>query len=400
MTLPDSLLGRNKHLHLMHSNICRILKISLPLFLSPLAGGPGTPQLAAIVSNSGGLGSLACAYNNGDQIRSVIRQTKQLTDKPFAVNIFVHDDHLESQFSSDERKLAIDRIRKRCIPIMVELEAETGEQIKVENDTVESFLKKFRLPSMEEQLHVILEEKPPVLTFTFGLLSSDWVQRFHSNNILVGGTCTTVEEAKQLESLGVDFITVQGAEAGGHRGSFIFKAAGDSTNRHCSCIELETLLMDCLSVVKLPLIAAGGISNGRKIRSLLRKGASGVQLGTVFMTCKEAGTHAIHCQILQTAKPSDTTVTSCFTGRSARGYCNRIVDYLESFDTEFLPFPYQSGITRSISNHAAKYLPALRAADFMQLWMGQSVPVKHNMRAKELIELLKTEWLESDSLEN
>ncbi|EME28949.1 2-nitropropane dioxygenase family / NPD family [Galdieria sulphuraria] len=379
----------------MHTDICRILKISLPLLLSPLAGGPGTPQLAANVSNSGGLGSLACAYHNGDQIRSAIRQTKQLTGKPFAVNIFVHNDHLERQFSVEEWKVAIDRIRKRYTPVAVELEVETGEKIRVENDSVESFLKNFRLPSMEEQLHVILEEKPPVFTFTFGLLSSGWVQRFHSKNILVGGTCTTVEEAKQLESLGVDFISVQGAEAGGHRGSFHFDANHSST-RYCSSIQLETLLLDCLSVIKLPLIAAGGISNGRQIRSLLRKGASGVQLGTLFMTCKEAGTSAIHRQILQTAKPSDTTITSCFTGRSARGYRNRVVDYMESFGSEFLPFPYQSGITRGIGNHAAKYLPAIRAANFMQLWMGQSVPVKHNSGANELIEVLRREWLDSD----
>ncbi|GJD06886.1 Probable nitronate monooxygenase [Galdieria sulphuraria] len=346
----------------MHTDICRILKISLPLLLSPLAGGPGTPQLAANVSNSGGLGSLACAYHNGDQIRSAIRQTKQLTGKPFAVNIFVHNDHLERQFSVEEWKVAIDRIRKRYTPVAVELEVETGEKIRVENDSVESFLKNFRLPSMEEQLHVILEEKPPVFTFTFGLLSSGWVQRFHSKNILVL-TLFPFREPRLVDTEEV-FISMQ-------------------IIRQPDIVLLSNWKL-CYWTVYL------------QIRSLLRKGASGVQLGTLFMTCKEAGTSAIHRQILQTAKPSDTTITSCFTGRSARGYRNRVVDYMESFGSEFLPFPYQSGITRGIGNHAAKYLPAIRAANFMQLWMGQSVPVKHNSGANELIEVLRREWLDSD----
>jgi len=379
----------------MYSELCRILNISLPLVLSPLAGGPGTPQLAAAISNSGGLGSLPCAYSDGEQIRTAIRQIKELTDKPFAVNIFVHDDQVESQWSVDEWKRAIDRIQKRCNPIKAELESETGKTLQF--DPTESFLKKVRLPNMEEQLQSILEEKPPVVTFTFGLLPSDWLERFHSNDMLVGGTCTTVEEAKQLESLGVDFISVQGAEAGGHRGTFIFHPP-HSTAKRCSSIPLETLLLDCLSAVKLPLIAAGGITSGKQIRSILNKGASGVQLGTVFMTCKEAGTNAIHRQILEVAKPSDTVVTSCFTGRSARGYRNRIIDCLGSFDDEFLPFPYQSGVTRSIGMHAAKYLPPMRASDFMQLWMGQGVPVLQKLGAKELVELLKREWLASNEV--
>ncbi|QDK43932.1 nitronate monooxygenase [Bdellovibrio sp. ZAP7] len=346
-------------------NLLKDLGIEKPLILAPMAGGPSTPQLVAAASNAGILGSLGCAYETPEHIHETIRKTKELTTKPFAVNLFAPQaDPILSQSQIEAATTALALYRK-------ELELTSTPSLKP------PFSYDF-----EKQFEVVLKAAPAGFSFTFGLISKEHINACKSQRILTMGTATTLEEALLLEDLGVDAIVAQGVEAGGHRGLF-------STETPDPLIGMLELAKSIVKNTKIPVIAAGGIMNGQDMRAALATGAQVAQMGTAFLLCDEAGTSAPYRQAL-TNSPSDATkLTRAFSGRIARGIENRFMREMENKKESILPFPAQNNFTRDIRNKSAQ----MGKSDFLSLWAGSNFSRIRKMPAKELIEVLWQEYL-------
>lgn len=322
-----------------------------------MAGGPDTPELAAAVANAGGLGSLGCAYMTAREIEAAATKLRSLTTQPFALNLFVRAD------APDEPAAAA-----RVSPILAGFRRELGLPAEAPPGRP--------APEFAEQLEAVLRVRPAAFSFTFGAPTRAQIEALQARSIAVIGTATTVEEAELLASLGVDAVCAQGSEAGGHRGTFL----GSFTDALVGTI---TLVPQIAARVQVPVIAAGGIMDGRAIRAMLGLGAAGVQLGTAFMTCPEAGTGAAHRAALATA--ARTVVTRAFSGRPARGVRNRFSDAFAA--VEAAPFPQQQGLTRDIRAAAA----AQGRTEIMQMWAGQGAPLGRPLPAAELMALLIAE---------
>ncbi len=328
-----------------------------PIIQAPMAGGPDTPELAAAVSNAGGLGSIGCAYLAPAQIDAVARTLRRLTAKPFALNLFVRG---EPERDPDAAA--------RVTPVLAPFRAELGLGAELSAANPE--------PDFAAQLTAAIAARPAVISFTFGAPTREQVAAVRAADIVTIGTATTVAEADALVALGVDAICAQGGEAGGHRGTFLgsFEDA---------LIGTLPLVRQIVARVALPVFAAGGIMDGAGIRAALALGAAGAQLGTAFMCCPEAGTTAAHRTALATA--TATTVTRAFSGRPARGIRNRMTDAFVA--VEAAPFPQQQHLTQDIRRAAA----TAGRTDLMQLWAGQGAPLVRELPAAELVHVLAAE---------
>ncbi|TGK05012.1 nitronate monooxygenase [Leptospira semungkisensis] len=339
--------------------ILEALGLKGPLILSPLAGGPSTPELIAAVSNAGGLGSLGLAYETPEQIHTIIQKTRTLTSKPIAVNLFV---------PSEDPAL-------------------TSEQINSAHDATKKYREELGIPSpkveppysinFDKQFEAMLQEKPAVFSFTFGLLDRSYINECKKNHIITCGTATTLEEGILAEERGVDWLVAQGIEAGGHRGIF-------SAKTEDSMIGLFPLVRFLATNLKIPVIAAGGIMDGAGIAAALRLGAKAAQLGTAFLLCEEAGTSKPYRKALLDKGNLHTKTTRVFSGRIARGLENRFMKEMEERQGSILPFPAQNSFTRDIRRKSAE----LGMSDFLSLWAGQGVAQIRQMNAGELVSVL------------
>lgn len=275
------------------SALTRRLGLRLPIVQAPMAGGLTGPRLVAAVAEAGGLGSVAGALLAADALRDAIRQVRSQTDRPFAVNLFA--------------------------PLPPPSRDRTTEWARV---TGTAPPEPHPAPRFDDQLAVVVEERVPVLSWTFGLVPLDRLDCFTI------GTATTVEEAQALEEAGADAVVAQGAEAGGHRGTFL--GPPDS-----ALIGTLALVPQVVDAVRLPVIAAGGIMDGRGLVAARALGADAVQLGTAFLTTDEAGTSEAH----RAALGRETTVTRVLTGRAARAVRTPVVDRLEASGVEPPDYP-------------------------------------------------------------
>jgi nitronate monooxygenase len=229
-----------------------------------------------------------------------------------------------------------------------------------------------------EQLDLALELRPRVVSFHFGLPETAAVRRLKGAGCIVFSSATTVAEARSLEADGADVIIAQGFEAGGHRGSF-------SGSAGAGMVGTMALVPQIVDAVHLPVIAAGGIADGRGIAAAFALGASGVQIGTAFLGCPEAAVSPIHRARLRAAADDGTELTRVFTGRPARAMRNRFVT--EMADTEPLDFPLQASLVGPLGR-----LPNEEArAAFMPVWAGQAAPLARDLPASRLIEQLVAE---------
>jgi nitronate monooxygenase len=276
------------------TTVTRRLGLSVPIVQAPMAGGLSGPRLAAAVSSAGGLGSVAGAMLGPDALRDAIREVRSLTDRPFAVNLFA-----PLPAPSLDRTEAWATVTGQSPPAA----PPAG-------------------PRFEDQLDVVVAERVPVLTWTFGLVQLPPIEAYTM------GTATTVEEAVALQESGVDAVVAQGAEAGGHRGTFLGSAAG-------GLVGTFVLVPQIVDAVSVPVIAAGGIMDGRGIVAARALGAQGVQLGTAFLSTDEAGTSPAH----RASLGSETTVTAVLTGRAARTVRTPFVDRLEASGVQPPDFP-------------------------------------------------------------
>ena len=335
-----------------------LFEVALPIIQAPMAGGPDTPALAAAVSGAGGLGSLGCAYSTPAQIHELVHAVRAATDRPFALNLFVRAD------AADDESAAA-----RVGPVLAPFFEELG--LRSSSAPVAT-----APPRFEDQLEAVLAARPRVFSFTFGVPTRDQLAALRARGIAIVGTATTVEEVRALDDAGVDAICVQGAEAGGHRGTFLgsFEDAAIGT---------LTLVPQATLATALPIIAAGGIMTGSAIRAVLGLGAAAAQLGTAFLCCDEAGTSAPHRRALGTA--TATTITRAFSGRPARGIRNRMTDAFDAVAPA--PFPQQQRMTALLRREATR----LDRPDLMQLWTGQGGPLARAMPAAELVHALASE---------
>lgn len=323
-----------------------------PLILAPM-GGIGTPHLAAAVANAGGFPFLPCAYSTPEQIRADVALLLSLTDRPFGLNLFIE----EPLRPPDESSLRAAHERLRVY----------REELRIPHAPVPA-----RPPEhYEAQMETVLSLRPAAFSFTFGIPRDPWIRRFRDAGIAVAGNATSVEEARALADAGVDAICAQGAEAGAHRGTFL----GDSGASLIGTMALVPLVVDA---VDLPVIAGGGIADGRGIAAALALGASAAQLGTAFLLAVESASSPAYRTALGEHSSRDTTVTTAFSGRSARGIRNRFV---EDFASQVpAPYPYQNAMTRDIRTAAA----AQGRSDFLSLWAGQAFPLARPLPAGEL----------------
>ena len=299
--------------------LCDLFGIEHPIIQSPMACS-ATPELAAAVSNAGGLGSLGCGEMSGDQLEATVERLRTLTNRPFNLNFFAHPAPAVSQPD-------FERVRERLKPYY--------QALSLSPPTV--------LPNGEPgfdetRLQLVLELRPQVISFHFGLPCSATISSLKEAGVLILSTATTVAEASYLASSGVDAIIAQGYEAGGHRGSHLPKEPWDG-------VGLMSLLPQVVDAVDQPVIAAGGIADGRGIAAALVLGASGVQMGTAFLSCPEAGTDQVRRAMLRTAKDTDTMMTDAFSGRAARAVRSRYALEMIKQREPLLGFPLLYSLT-------------------------------------------------------
>jgi nitronate monooxygenase len=304
------------------NDFCRKYDLSIPVVLAPMGGGPSTPELVAAVSNAGGLGSLAAAYSNGERIQQDIAAIRKFTTRPFAVNLFSP----QAQLPLNDGVKAVSEFLR---PYHERLGLKAPE---LPQKPIEDF---------DEQLDAVAKAAPPVVSFTFGLLPQQASDRLKAQGTYLMGTATTVDEARQLERAGVDAVIAQGSEAGAHRATFAVPAEE-------ALIGTVALVPQVVDAVHVPVIASGGIMDGRGLVAALVLGASAVQMGTAFLACKEAGTNNAYREALKHEHVSRTTLTRAFSGRMARGLSNEFIEKWNASGLEHLPYPWQNAFTHSI----------------------------------------------------
>ncbi|WP_273849948.1 NAD(P)H-dependent flavin oxidoreductase [Guptibacillus spartinae] len=334
------------------------LMITYPIIQAGMAGGVTTPELVASVSNAGGLGSLGAGYMTPAQMQKAIRDIKRLTTKPFAVNLFIPEDD-----RSSEESIANAQIKLQYF----EAELDISDQERKRKSYLEAQM------DYQDKLQVIMDEGVPVCSFTFGVPSKEDVSRLKTAEMILIGTATTVEEARMNEERGLDMVVLQGMEAGGHRGTF-------KADFQEALIGIASLIPQAVDAVSIPVIAAGGIMDGRGVLSMLALGADAVQMGTAFVTCQESGAHPLHQHAILTTKEDQTVITSVFSGKPARGIKNDFITRMAGLKD--LPgYPTLNTLTKDIRKQAA----IAKRPEWMSLWSGQSSRLSTTKSAREII---------------
>ena len=340
------------------------LNITYPIVQAPMAGAT-TPELAATVSNFGGLGSLGGGTTAPEVLHNHINTLKTLTDRPFMINLMVLSERDSNTLDSE-------------IPDWL-------SQYYQENN-IEIELPKHPALSFADQLQVLYDNPVPVASFTFGIISAERVQRLQSLGTRVIGTANHPLEAKAWANIDADAVCVQGVEAGGHRGGWLPQSASDP-------LGLLTLISQTRACTDIPLIAAGGIMTRQAIKAVQTAGAELAQIGTAFLTTDTCGINDIYKQALldasQDKRSSETRLTRLFSGKQARGLLN---DYLRDFGQfesahELPPYPQLNAMTKVLRAEAKKNLDP----EHQSLWAGQGVALVRQERTTELLERLVKE---------
>ncbi|WP_338401504.1 nitronate monooxygenase [Neptunicella marina] len=348
--------------------LCQLLNITYPIIQAPMVG-VSTPTLAAAVSNAGALGSIGIGASSLTQAREMILATRQLTSRPFNVNLFCHRPAVANR-EQEANWLAY------LAPHFARLNLPVPSTI---NAAYASFVES---PAM---LELLLELKPSVVSFHFGLASVANIQQLQQAGIVVLACVTNINELSAAEQAGVDAVVAQGAEAGGHRGMF-------DPSEPDTMQPLNELLTQLLPASSIPVIAAGGIMQGQQITRLMQMGVAGAQLGTAFILCPESAANSAYRQKLQSPAAANTQFTSCISGRPARGMVNRLYldDDLNRPDIADYPIAYS----------AAKKLAATAIQhnddSYSAQWAGQGAPLAQAMPAAELVKQLVAQMARAD----
>lgn len=344
----------------MTSSLLQRLGIALPIIQGPMTGSD-TPALAAAVSAAGGLGMLGCGMRSPAAMAEAAAAVRQQTDRPFGMNLFV-------QATPNPDEATVQAAMERLAPLY----AEMGLQPQRPTQWCEDFAAQFE---------ALVALRPAVASFTFGILDTAQVARLHAAGCLVVGTATTVAEARAWAQVGADVVCASGTEAGGHRGTFL----GDFT---ASQVGTLALVPQCVDAVDIPVIAAGGIMDGRGIAAAQALGAQAVQMGTAFLACPESGIGPAYRQALAQAQDTDTRLTRVFSGRPARGIVNAMMEALAAEEDRVPAYPVQNALTGALRRTAATQ----GRTSHLSLWAGQGVGAARPVPAARLMALLAQEW--------
>jgi nitronate monooxygenase len=330
-------------------------RLAVPIVLAPLAGGPATPELAAAVSNAGGLGFLAGGYLSAPALSDQIKQARALTSEPLGVNLFVPGQPAPAGAVAD--------YAARLQAVAAQAGIELGPA-RFDDD---------EWPAKVAQLTA---DPPAVVSFTFGCPDAAVIDAVRAAGSEAWITVTTPADARLAAAAGADVLVVQGSEAGGHRSSFTDDPADDASGG----FGLLSLLQLVRSQTALPLVAAGGITTGAGVAAVLAAGASAAQLGTAFLRCPEAGTTPVQRAAIATAAP--TAMTRAFTGRLARGIRNRFMAEHDAYAPAAYPeVHYLTGPLRAAGRAAGD-------PDLVNLWAGQTHELARDMPAAQLVAAL------------
>jgi nitronate monooxygenase len=337
------------------------LGIQYPIIQGPL-GGFSSQRLTAAVSNFGGLGSFGAHGLAPSAIQEVVAEIRSLTNKPFAMNLWVSmEDHGAAASGAE----AFERALCYIAPHLNAVGANKPQ------------FSPYKPLRFEDQARVLLDAKVPAFSFIFGIPPKEILEDCHRQSIVTIGTATTRDEAIALEQAGVDVIVASGFEAGGHRGSFL-RSSEDSLTGTIS------LVPQIVDAVQLPVVAAGGIADARGVAAAFALGAQGVQMGTVFLACEESGATTLHREAILSGKASRTSLTRGFTGRLARAIHNQLLEEMNRPGVAILPYPLQRALMRNLA------VPAQQAgrSEFLALWAGQSAALARNPNVATLLQSL------------
>jgi nitronate monooxygenase len=311
-------------------------QLQCPVVLAPLAGGPSTPELAAAVSNAGGLGFVATGYLKAADTAPRLQAARELTSQPVGVNVFGRGAPADPAAYRGYVEQFKDWAGQRGVHV--------GEPRYDDDD-------------WDAKIDLLTSSPPEVVSFTFGCPPADVVARLHEAGSEIWVTITSAAEARQAVAAGADALIVQGAEAGGHRGSF-------EDRRDLSAYGLLPLLDLVAAAVELPLVASGGIASGRALAAVLCAGARAAQIGTAFMLAPEAGTNAAHREALKAR--GETVLTRAFTGRLARGIRNEFI--IEHEPRAPIAYPEMHYLTAPMRKQARERGDASQ----INLWAGEA----------------------------
>lgn len=325
--------------------------------------GSTPPALVAAVSNAGGLGSLGAGYLEPAAIIAQAAQIRALGDRPYAIGLFVLPDEFEADMA------AVAKAREQLDALVAR-----------EGLDVRTSLPPRWAPRFSEQFAALCEVRPAAAIFAFGVISQAQLHELHQRDIYVIGTATTVAEARAWADAGADAVSMQGAEAGGHRGSFLHEAED-------AMIGLFALLPLAARAIDLPVIAAGGIMDGRGMLAAEVLGAAASQLGTAFLTCPECSAAEAWKLDLPQAEEHQVTTIRGFSGRAARGLRNRFVEGMPQAAAG-LPYPVLNALTAPLRRAAAE----AGRGDLLSEWCGQAVGLVRPQPAAELVARLMHEY--------
>ena len=347
------------------------LGIEHPLIQAPMSGST-TPALVAAVSNAGALGSLGAGYLEPQAILDQADEVRTLSDKPFGLNLFVLPESFEVDMAAvDAARRALDALMER------------------EGLAVRTAIPARWAPSFHDQFAALCEARPAVASFAFDLITSAQVRQLKQLGIVVVGTATTVAEARAWEALGADAVSLQSAEAGGHRGTFLHDAE-DGMIGLFALLPLAVRAMTAL-VRDVPVIAAGGIMDGRGMLAAEVLGAAASQLGTAFLACPECGAAAGWKRDLPQSAEQDVTTIRSFSGRAARGLRNTYVKAMADISASLPAYP----VTNALTSPLRKAAVAAGRPDLTNEWCGQGAGLSRTMPAGELVAVLMDEYAQA-----
>lgn len=338
------------------------LDITYPIIQAPMAGGATTPELIAAVSNFGGLGSLGAGMTAPTALNEQINTIRNLTERPFMVNLMVLSDYDASTLDSKVPEWLAQYYKEHKIAAVLP------------DRPAQNFA---------EQVQVLYDNPVPVASFTFGIISAEQVQRLQQLGTRVIGTANHPHEAKAWAKIGADAVCLQGMEAGGHRGGWLPESESDP-------LGLLTLISRTRACTDIPLIASGGIMTGQDIKVIQTAGVQIAQLGTAFLTTDESGINNVYKQALLDVslgkRSAETRLTRLFSGKQARGLVNSyIIDFYEFDNKSKLPhYPQLNAMTGPMRKTAEKN----KDPEHLSLWAGQGVTQVKQERAITLLERL------------
>ena len=343
------------------TRVSKALGIRYPIIQGPFGGGLSSVELAACVSNAGGLGSFGAHYLTSEDITTLVSDLRAATTQPFNVNLWVSTrDMPEAEMTRERFDAAVGAMR----PIYLEAQVDPP-----------TFPQRFS-SDFETQAEALIAAAPPVFSVVFGIPDSAILDACRERGIRTIGTATTPDEAVALDAAGIDLIVASGFEAGGHRGAFLDSAED-------SLVGTMALTRIAASEVSTPVVAAGGIADAEGVVAALTLGAEGVQIGTAFLATEESGAPPAHRALLFGAQGRTTRLTRVYSGRLARGIPNRLMDELRGTD-RVQPYPYQGYLLGPVTRAAREQ----GLSDLTSLWSGQIAPMLHHRHAADLFTAL------------